>query len=136
MLALKTCNLFRSLDLCINGADSDDPEVRKARKQQLKDVALSLTANVLGRETGAIEQAYIIGAETGKDQFGTVHEGVERRSGKPVIVKRVAKRKLLTREDVEDGRKEVAIMHFLQGDFHHANIRLRNGKCGESSCEQ
>lgn len=130
MLALSTCNLFRSLDLCINGSDSNDPEVRKTRKQQLKDEALSLTANILGRETGAIEQAYTIGAETGKDQFGPVHEGVEKLSGKPITVKRVAKRKLLTREDVEDVRKEVAVSHHLQGEFHYTNIRLGKYRCG------
>ncbi|RLN35348.1 calcium-dependent protein kinase 26-like isoform X2 [Panicum miliaceum] len=52
-------------------------------------------------------------------QFGTTYQCVEKATGKQFACKSIAKRKLVTDEDVEDVRREIQIMHHLAG---HPNV--------------
>ncbi|KAL2900905.1 Calcium-dependent protein kinase 20 [Bienertia sinuspersici] len=75
--------------------------------------------SVLGRKTGSIKETYILGRKLGQGQFGTTFMCVERSTGKEYACKSIAKRKLITSEDVEDVRREIQIMHHLAG---HPNV--------------
>ncbi|KAG5402802.1 hypothetical protein IGI04_008921 [Brassica rapa subsp. trilocularis] len=62
---------------------------------------------------------YSLGRKLGQGQFGTTFLCVEKSTGKDFACKSIAKRKLLTDEDVEDVRREIQIMHHLSG---HQNV--------------
>lgn len=79
----------------------------------------NLTASVLGRETENVRDLYDLGKELGRGQFGVTYLATEKKTGEQYACKSIAKRKLVTKEDVEDIKREVAIMHHLAG---HPNV--------------
>uniref|UniRef100_A0A453PAM5 non-specific serine/threonine protein kinase n=1 Tax=Aegilops tauschii subsp. strangulata TaxID=200361 RepID=A0A453PAM5_AEGTS len=55
----------------------------------------------------------------GQGQFGTTYLCTDRATGADYACKSIGKRKLITKEDVEDVRREIQIMHHLAG---HRNV--------------
>uniref|UniRef100_A0A0D9VJL4 non-specific serine/threonine protein kinase n=1 Tax=Leersia perrieri TaxID=77586 RepID=A0A0D9VJL4_9ORYZ len=78
-----------------------------------------LTANVLGHPTPSLGEHYALGRKLGQGQFGTTYLCTDLATGVDYACKSISKRKLITREDVEDVRREIQIMHHLAG---HANV--------------
>lgn len=78
-----------------------------------------LVDSVLQRRTEKLKDVYTIGKKLGQGQFGTTHLCIEKSTKNEYACKSIAKRKLLTEEDVEDVRKEIRIMHHLAG---HSNV--------------
>ncbi|KAJ4788493.1 Calcium-dependent protein kinase family protein [Rhynchospora pubera] len=78
-----------------------------------------LVDTVLGRKTEKLKDLYSIGRKLGQGQFGTTYLCVEKSTGKEFACKSIAKRKLMSEEDVEDVRREIRIMHHLAG---HPNV--------------
>lgn len=74
-----------------------------------------LVDSVLRTKTGHIKEYFTFGEKLGNGQFGTTFLCVEKGTGKKYACKSIAKRKLLTQEDVDDVRREVDIMHHLCG---------------------
>ncbi|KAH7667305.1 Non-specific serine/threonine protein kinase protein [Dioscorea alata] len=70
---------------------------------------------VLGRPMEDIRATYSIGKELGRGQFGITHLCTHKATGEQFACKTIAKRKLVNKEDVEDVRREVQIMHHLTG---------------------
>ena len=60
----------------------------------------------------------------GQGQFGTTRLVVDKKTGERLAMKSIGKRKLVTPEDVEDVRREVQIMHHLEG---HPNVVALRG---------
>lgn len=79
--------------------------------------------SVLQTKTGHLKEYYNLGAKLGHGQYGTTYLCVEKATGKEYACKSIAKRKLLTREDVEDVRREIQIMHHLAGQPNIISIR-------------
>ncbi|KAK8636614.1 hypothetical protein V6N13_124356 [Hibiscus sabdariffa] len=75
--------------------------------------------NVLGHKTPNIRDLYKIGRKLGQGQFGTTYLCTEITTGIEYACKSICKRKLISKEDVDDVRKEIQIMHHLTG---HKNI--------------
>ena len=98
-----------------SGQSKHPPAVATPNKRR----AVPLTANVLGRGSQDLKAQYTLGRELGKGQFGVTCLCTNKTTGEQLACKSIAKRKLMTREDVEDVRREVAIMYHLEG---HANI--------------
>jgi calcium-dependent protein kinase len=71
--------------------------------------------SVLRRKTENLKQRYSLGRKLGQGQFGTTYLCVDKASGRELACKSIAKRKLVTDEDVEDVRREIQIMHHLAG---------------------
>ncbi|XP_059289945.1 calcium-dependent protein kinase 26-like [Lycium ferocissimum] len=71
--------------------------------------------SVLKTKTGHLKEYYNLGEKLGHGQFGTTFLCIEKGTGKKYACKSIAKRKLLTDEDVEDVRREIQIMHHLSG---------------------
>jgi calcium-dependent protein kinase len=91
------------------------PKVKRVQSAGL------LADSVLKRDvnTARLKDLYTIGKKLGQGQFGTTYLCVEKATGREFACKSIAKRKLLTEEDVEDVRREIQIMHHLAG---HANV--------------
>ena len=78
---------------------------------------------VLGRPMEDVRAAYSMGKELGRGQFGVTHLCTHKASGEKLACKTIAKRKLATKEDVEDVRREVQIMHHLSGQPNVVSLR-------------
>ncbi|CAK0786958.1 Calcium-dependent protein kinase 2 [Coccomyxa viridis] len=94
------------------------------QKQNAKKSAAStakdrLTESVLNKQTEDVNDLYTLGKVLGRGQFGITRLATDKKTGKDFACKSIAKRKLLSKEDVEDVRREVQIMHHLKG---HDNI--------------
>ncbi|GJT19731.1 calcium-dependent protein kinase 26 [Tanacetum coccineum] len=74
---------------------------------------------VLGHKTDDIRDFYTLGQKLGQGQFGTTYLCTENSTGINYACKSISKRKLISKEDVEDVRREIQIMHHLAG---HKNI--------------
>ncbi|KAF5193570.1 Calcium-dependent protein kinase [Thalictrum thalictroides] len=74
-----------------------------------------LIGPVLGRPMEDVRATYTIGKELGRGQFGVTHLCTNKTTGEQFACKTIAKRKLVNKEDIEDVRREVQIMHHLTG---------------------
>ncbi|XP_054819385.1 calcium-dependent protein kinase 2-like [Prosopis cineraria] len=70
---------------------------------------------VLQRPMEDVKATYTIGKELGRGQFGVTHLCTHKATGQQYACKTIAKRKLANKEDIEDVRREVQIMHHLAG---------------------
>ncbi|KAL5209999.1 hypothetical protein ABZP36_005622 [Zizania latifolia] len=112
----------RSADPPTPSAEPQEPPAKKpAPKVKRVQSAGLLADSVLKRDvnTARLKDLYTIGKKLGQGQFGTTYLCVEKATGRELACKSIAKRKLLTQEDVEDVRREIQIMHHLAG---HANV--------------
>ncbi|KAK8509477.1 hypothetical protein V6N13_061891 [Hibiscus sabdariffa] len=100
-----------------------ETEPEKPTKSKLPHMqrvpSAGLRESVLQTRTGIFKEHYSLGRKLGQGQFGTTFLCVEKSTGKEYACKSIAKRKLLTDEDVEDVRREIQIMHHLAG---HPNV--------------
>jgi calcium-dependent protein kinase len=94
------------------------------KKTEVKIVpGQSFTASVLQRQTENLRDLYTLGRKLGQGQFGVTYLCVEKSTGKEFACKSIAKRKLISMEDVEDVRRELHIMHHLSGHPNIVNIK-------------
>ncbi|XP_022150998.1 calcium-dependent protein kinase 2-like [Momordica charantia] len=70
---------------------------------------------ILGKPLEDVKLHYSIGKELGRGQFGVTYLCTENSSGKQYACKSISKRKLVTRNDKEDIRREIHIMQHLSG---------------------
>ncbi|KAG7544983.1 Protein kinase domain [Arabidopsis suecica] len=84
---------------------------------------------VLGHKTPNIRDIYTLSRKLGQGQFGTTYLCTEIASGVDYACKSISKRKLISKEDVEDVRREIQIMHHLAG---HGNIVTIKGAYEDS----
>ncbi|XP_027331032.1 calcium-dependent protein kinase 17-like isoform X2 [Abrus precatorius] len=62
-----------------------------------------------------VRGTYSLGKELGRGQFGVTHLCTHKTTGRQYACKTIAKRKLVNKEDIEDVKREVQIMHHLSG---------------------
>ncbi|KAL3599122.1 hypothetical protein D5086_007040 [Populus alba] len=74
---------------------------------------------VLGRPREDVRNTYVFGRELGRGQFGVTYLVTHKETKQHFACKSIASRKLINRDDIEDVRREVQIMHHLTG---HRNI--------------
>eukprot|EP01018_Ginkgo_biloba_P015381 Gb_29448 [translate_table: standard] len=70
---------------------------------------------VLNRPMEDVRSIYTLGRELGRGQFGVTYLCTHKETNQQFACKSIAKRKLVTKEDTEDVRREVHIMHHLTG---------------------
>ncbi|XP_051142915.1 calcium-dependent protein kinase 1-like [Andrographis paniculata] len=100
--------------------EKEKPAQEKEKKHFKRNTSAGLrTDSVLQRRTGNLKEFFSIGKKLGQGQFGTTFLCIEKETGKQYACKSIAKRKLLSDEDVEDVRREIQIMHHLAG---HPNV--------------
>ncbi|PIN11173.1 Ca2+/calmodulin-dependent protein kinase, EF-Hand protein superfamily [Handroanthus impetiginosus] len=74
---------------------------------------------ILGKPYEDIKAHYNLGKELGRGQFGVTHLCTEIATGQQYACKSISKRKLVSKSDKEDMRREIQIMQHLSGQ---ANI--------------
>ncbi|KAG8069177.1 hypothetical protein GUJ93_ZPchr0005g15653 [Zizania palustris] len=84
-----------------------------------EDVASAGMGRVLGRPMEDVRATYTFGRELGRGQFGVTYLATHKPTGRRYACKSIAARKLARKDDVDDVRREVQIMHHLTG---HRNI--------------
>ncbi|GER28883.1 calcium-dependent protein kinase [Striga asiatica] len=100
--------------------EEEEEMENKPEKPMKRNTSAGLrTDSVLQGKTGNLKEFFSIGKKLGQGQFGTTFMCVDRSTGTQYACKSIAKRKLLTDDDVEDVRREVQIMHHLSG---HPNV--------------
>ena len=70
---------------------------------------------ILGKPFEDVKLHYSIGKELGRGQFGVTYLCTENSSGLQYACKSISKRKLVTKSDKEDTRREIQIMQDLSG---------------------
>jgi calcium-dependent protein kinase len=74
---------------------------------------------VLGKPMEDVRSTYTFGRELGRGQFGVTYLVTHKITKEQFACKSIATRKLIRRDDLDDIRREVQIMHHLTG---HRNI--------------
>ncbi|KAK4275457.1 hypothetical protein QN277_018537 [Acacia crassicarpa] len=70
---------------------------------------------ILGKPFEDVKQIYRIGKELGRGQFGVTYLCIEISTGRPYACKSISKRKLTSRADKEDMKREIHIMQHMSG---------------------
>ncbi|XP_077251264.1 calcium-dependent protein kinase 1-like isoform X2 [Tasmannia lanceolata] len=92
----------------------NDTNVRPSKRTPLSSIG-----RVLNRPMEDVRSAYTFGRELGRGQFGITYLCTHTETKELLACKSIATRKLQTRDDVDDVRREVQVMHHLTG---HRNI--------------
>ncbi|KAE8682484.1 Calcium-dependent protein kinase 17 [Hibiscus syriacus] len=101
-------------------APTKTSSINDSNKPSLKQNPIG---KVLGRPMEDIKQTYNIGKELGRGQFGVTYLCTHKVSGEQFACKTIAKRKLASKEDIEDVRREVQIMHHLTGQSNIVELK-------------
>lgn len=78
---------------------------------------------VLGKPFEDVKQYYTIGKELGRGQFGVTYLCTENSTGRQYACKSISKRKLVTKSDKEDIKREIQIMQHLSGQPNIVEFR-------------
>jgi serine/threonine protein kinase len=103
-----------------NAADNNSKKTAAAAAKK----NLPPSADVLGR--GAkddVRTLFTFGRVLGKGQFGTTRVVTDNKTGEQHACKVIPKRKLVGKEDAEDVRREVRVLHHLSGHPHVVGFR-------------
>ncbi|KAL9236304.1 hypothetical protein vseg_010991 [Gypsophila vaccaria] len=73
------------------------------------------TNTILGKAYSDVKQHYALGKELGRGQFGVTYLCTDRATGEQLACKSISKKKLVTKADREDMRREIQIMQHLSG---------------------
>ncbi|KAI3791616.1 hypothetical protein L2E82_05474 [Cichorium intybus] len=112
-------------EIKIDMKQSEKPTLNPKNQNNVKRMlSAGLQADkVLKTKTGHLKEYYNLGQQLGHGQFGTTFLCIEKTTGKEFACKSIAKRKLLTDDDVEDVRREIEIMHHLSGNSNVVSIQ-------------
>ncbi|XP_071685638.1 calcium-dependent protein kinase 29-like isoform X2 [Rutidosis leptorrhynchoides] len=69
--------------------------------------------SILGKEYVDVKDTYYIGKELGRGQFGVTYLCTEKATGMKYACKSISKRKLVTKKDMEDVRREILMLQHL-----------------------
>ncbi|XP_057441438.1 calcium-dependent protein kinase 17-like [Lotus japonicus] len=98
-----------------HSATTPPPSTKPSPPPSSKNSKPAAVGPVLGRPMEDVRATYSMGKELGRGQFGVTHLCTHKATGKQFACKTIAKRKLVNKEDIEDVRREVQIMHHLTG---------------------
>lgn len=101
----------------------EKPQHKKPQNVKRVSSAGLQAKSVLKTKTGHLKEYFNLGRKLGHGQFGTTFLCVEKATGKEYACKSIAKRKLVTEDDVEDVRREIEILHHLSGDPNVVSIK-------------
>ncbi|XP_068636678.1 calcium-dependent protein kinase 13-like [Aristolochia californica] len=98
------------------------PSSEQARREKEPNLKKGFT--VLTDKSGEkIDEKYVVDRELGRGEFGVTYLCIERESRELLACKSISKRKLRTAVDIEDVRREVAIMKHLPKDASIVSLR-------------
>ncbi|GMI94661.1 calcium-dependent protein kinase 17 [Hibiscus trionum] len=107
---------------CCGGSPAAEDDTNKEEKGDAQSASKpssmtmsSALGTILGRPMEDVESSFSMGKELGRGQFGVTHLCTNKTTREQFACKTIAKRKLANKEDIEDVRREVQIMHHLTG---------------------
>ncbi|KAG6484626.1 calcium-dependent protein kinase 26-like [Zingiber officinale] len=116
--------------------DDSPKKPPKQQQQQPAPVAVVMrrgfdpsSSYVLGHRTPNVRELYVMGRKLGQGQFGITYLCTEIATGVEYACKSIPKRKLVSKDDAEDVRREIQIMHHLSG---HKNVVTIKGAYEDS----
>ncbi|XP_027331031.1 calcium-dependent protein kinase 17-like isoform X1 [Abrus precatorius] len=98
-----------------NSATTPPPSSKPTHPPSSKHSKQGAIGHVLGKPMEDVRGTYSLGKELGRGQFGVTHLCTHKTTGRQYACKTIAKRKLVNKEDIEDVKREVQIMHHLSG---------------------
>lgn len=115
------------MGLCASSEDVSPPPPKAQPKGQKpaagKKGAMPKNTSVLNRESENLNDFYSLGKELGRGQFGITYECTSKATGEKLACKAISKQKLKTQAEIEDVRREVAIMYHLGGNDAIVNLK-------------
>ncbi|XP_020225353.1 calcium-dependent protein kinase 26 [Cajanus cajan] len=119
------------IDKEANTCRPSEEQIRHVPKKghKVKRVATASTGaglqaeKVLKRKSGHLKEYYNLGQELGKGEYGKTFLCTEKATGRKYACKSIPKVKLVTDADVEDVKREIEIMHHLEGCPNVVSIR-------------
>ena len=78
---------------------------------------------ILGKPFEDIRKFYSLGKELGRGQFGITYRCREISTGNTYACKSILKRKLISKQDKEDVKREIQIMQYLSGQANIVEIK-------------
>lgn len=94
------------------------PQNQPPIPSHLKPVHRSDADTILGKQFDDIKNSYRLGKELGRGQFGVTYLCTENLTGHTYACKSILKRKLRTKNDKEDVKREIQIMQHLSGQVN------------------
>ena len=85
--------------------------------------AMQKPDSILGRPFDDIKEYYTLGKELGRGQFGITYLCTENSTGRTYACKSILKRKLVSKSDRDDMKREVQIMQHLSGQPNIVEFR-------------
>ncbi|CAL0301163.1 unnamed protein product [Lupinus luteus] len=89
--------------------------ITKPYSQITRPVVQKQEATILGKPLEDIKKYYTLGKELGRGQFGVTYLCTENSTGYTFACKSILKRKLVSKADKEDIKREIQIMQHLSG---------------------
>ncbi|KAH9606305.1 hypothetical protein KSS87_000220 [Heliosperma pusillum] len=80
-----------------------------------KPVAKTDPNTILGKPFEDVKMYYTLGKELGRGQFGVTYLCTDKNSGQQLACKSISKKKLVTKADKEDMRREIQLMQHMSG---------------------
>ncbi|KAI3456453.1 hypothetical protein Pfo_013116 [Paulownia fortunei] len=99
------------------------PAPQKPALQPQNNVQKLEPNNILGKPFEEVKSKYSIGRELGRGQFGVTYSCTEIATGHQYACKSILKRKLVSKNDKEDMKREVHIMQHLSGQPNIVEFR-------------
>ncbi|GFZ03230.1 calcium-dependent protein kinase 15 [Actinidia rufa] len=100
------------------------PSPLKPAPPSTKPTQKSDPETILGKPFEDIKAHYRIGKELGRGQFWVTYHCTENSTGHTYACKSILKRKLRTKDDKEDVKREIQILQHLSGDLKPENFLL------------
>ncbi|KAF7815829.1 calcium-dependent protein kinase 2-like [Senna tora] len=99
----------------VNQSKPNLPEKPPVRASPYPNNKHHLRSTILGKPFEDVRHFYTMGKELGRGQFGVTYLCTENSTGRPYACKSISKRKLVSKSDKEDIKREVQIMQHLSG---------------------
>lgn len=109
-------------DLNLTGTDKNDSAASskiESRSSPSPQQQKQQIGRILKKPMADVRSLYTFGRELGRGQFGVTYLVTDKKTKEQLACKSIPTRKLINRDDIEDVRREVQIMHHLTG---HRNI--------------
>ncbi|KAF5777688.1 putative protein kinase CAMK-CDPK family [Helianthus annuus] len=96
---------------------SSEYDPNKTMKKQNQD------GSILGKEYVDLRESYHFGKELGRGQFGVTYLCTERATGRKYACKSISKRKLVTKKEMDDVKREIMMLQHLTGQPNIVEFR-------------
>ena len=99
------------------------PTIPSPAKPAPQNIMLKPDNTILGKPFDDIKQYYTLGKELGRGQFGITYLCTQNSTGRTYACKSILKRKLVSKNDRDDIKREVQIMQHLSGQPNIVEFR-------------